>query len=91
MLFKKEDQAVGLKWRLIGLAGKLLIDFLFVFSSIDSRGYQAVARIRRVCFLQGLQRSPVALAIDLVLVGIALQDCPIARRRMDRRSVGEIR
>jgi lysophospholipid acyltransferase (LPLAT)-like uncharacterized protein len=47
VLFKKEDQAVGLKWRLIGLAGKLLIDFLFVFSSVDIRGYQAVARMIR--------------------------------------------
>ncbi len=45
MLFKKGDQATGLKWRLIGLAGKLLIDFLFIFSPIERRGYSAVAGI----------------------------------------------
>lgn len=43
MLFKKGDQATGLKWRLIGLAGKLLIDFLFIFSPIEKRGYSDVA------------------------------------------------
>ena len=47
MLFKKDAQATGLKWWLIGLAGKLLIDFLFVFSSVDIRGYKAVARLIR--------------------------------------------
>ena len=34
---------MGIKWRLIGLAGKLLIDFLFLFSPIERRGYSAVA------------------------------------------------
>ena len=32
-----------MKWRLIGLAGKLLIDFLFLFSPVERRGYDAVA------------------------------------------------
>jgi lysophospholipid acyltransferase (LPLAT)-like uncharacterized protein len=45
VLFKKGAQAAGLKWWLIGLAGKLLIDFLFVFSSVDVKGYRAVARL----------------------------------------------
>lgn len=43
MLFKKDDQATGIKWRFIGLAGKLLIDFLFIFSPLESRGYSAIA------------------------------------------------
>ena len=34
---------MGIKWRLIGLAGKLLIDFLFLFLPIERRGYSAVA------------------------------------------------
>ena len=45
MLFKKGPQAAGIKWRLIGLAGKLLIDFLFVFAPIEEKGYAAVARL----------------------------------------------
>jgi lysophospholipid acyltransferase (LPLAT)-like uncharacterized protein len=45
VLFKKGSQATGLKWRLIGLAGKVLIDFLFVFSSVEIKGYRAVARL----------------------------------------------
>lgn len=45
MLFKKKSHATGIKWRLIGLAGKILIDFLFLFSPIEKRGYSAVARL----------------------------------------------
>jgi lysophospholipid acyltransferase (LPLAT)-like uncharacterized protein len=45
VLFKKGAKATGLKWWLIGLASKLLIDFLFIFSSVDERGRQAVARL----------------------------------------------
>jgi lysophospholipid acyltransferase (LPLAT)-like uncharacterized protein len=45
VLFKKGEQATGLKWWLIGLAGKLLIDFLFIFSSVDRTGHRAVARL----------------------------------------------
>jgi lysophospholipid acyltransferase (LPLAT)-like uncharacterized protein len=45
VLFKKGVQATGLKWWLIGLAGKLLIDFLFIFSSVDIKGHRAVARL----------------------------------------------
>jgi lysophospholipid acyltransferase (LPLAT)-like uncharacterized protein len=45
VLFKKGTQATGVKWRLIGMAGKLLIDFLFLFSPIEKRGYSAVARL----------------------------------------------
>ena len=45
VLFKKESDAVGFKWRLIGLACKLFIDFLFLFSRVDTKGYRAVADI----------------------------------------------
>jgi lysophospholipid acyltransferase (LPLAT)-like uncharacterized protein len=41
--FKKETRTVSLKWRLIGLAGKLLIDFLFIFAPVEKQGYAAVA------------------------------------------------
>jgi lysophospholipid acyltransferase (LPLAT)-like uncharacterized protein len=45
LLFKKGTQATGLKWRLIGFAGKMLIDFLFLFSPIEKKGHRAVARL----------------------------------------------
>lgn len=45
MLFKKKSHATGIKWRLIGLAGKILIDFLFLFSPVEKKGYSAVARL----------------------------------------------
>jgi lysophospholipid acyltransferase (LPLAT)-like uncharacterized protein len=45
VLIKKGEQATGLKWWLIGLAGKLLIDFLFVFSSVERKGFRAVSRL----------------------------------------------
>lgn len=45
MLFKKNSEAVGLKWKVIGLACKLFIDFLFLFSRVETRGFGAVADI----------------------------------------------
>ena len=45
VLFNKDSDTVGLKWKLIGLACKLFIDFLFIFSRIDIKGYRAVADI----------------------------------------------
>lgn len=45
MLFKKNSEAVGLKWKAIGLACKLFIDFLFLFSRVETRGFGAVADI----------------------------------------------
>jgi lysophospholipid acyltransferase (LPLAT)-like uncharacterized protein len=45
VLFKKGSQATGIKWQLIGLAGKVLIDFLFVFSPVEEKGRKAVARL----------------------------------------------
>lgn len=53
MLFKKNPEATGLKWRLIGLAGKLIIDFLFLFSRIKTIGFEPVAhtlKTRRFIF-----------------------------------------
>jgi lysophospholipid acyltransferase (LPLAT)-like uncharacterized protein len=34
-----------MKWRLIGLAGKVLIDFLFVLSPVEKKGHGEVARL----------------------------------------------
>lgn len=45
MLFKKSHRTAGMKWRLIGIAGKLFIDFLFSLSRIDVQGRQAVRAI----------------------------------------------
>jgi lysophospholipid acyltransferase (LPLAT)-like uncharacterized protein len=45
VLFKKGSQATGIKWRLIGLAGKMLIDFLFVLSPVEEKGRRAVASL----------------------------------------------
>jgi len=45
VLFKKGSDATGIKWKLIGLAGKLLIDFLFFFSPVEKKGYSAVAHL----------------------------------------------
>ncbi len=53
MLFKKDSDVVGLKWWLIGWAGKLFIDFLFIFSRVHTIGYEAIAeqvRSRRFIF-----------------------------------------
>lgn len=53
MLFKKESGAEGLKWWFIGWAGKLFIDFLFLFSRVRTIGYEKVAeqvRSRRFIF-----------------------------------------
>ncbi len=43
MLRKKETGASGLKWWSIGWAGKWFIDFLFLFSRVQTIGYEAVA------------------------------------------------
>lgn len=46
MLFKKKNSdTVSLKWKVIGLACKLFIDFLFLFSRVETRGFGAVADI----------------------------------------------
>jgi lysophospholipid acyltransferase (LPLAT)-like uncharacterized protein len=45
VLFKKDSQTIGIKWRLIGLAGKLLIDFLFIFSPVERMGCSQVSRL----------------------------------------------
>ena len=45
MLIKKSANTVGLKWKAIGLACKLFIDFLFLFSRVETRGFGAVAHI----------------------------------------------
>jgi lysophospholipid acyltransferase (LPLAT)-like uncharacterized protein len=43
VLFKKDSKALGLKWQLIGWAGKLFIDGLFLFSRVHTFGYETVA------------------------------------------------
>lgn len=45
MLFNKDSKTVSLKWKIIGLACKLFIDFLFLFSRVETRGFGAVADI----------------------------------------------
>jgi lysophospholipid acyltransferase (LPLAT)-like uncharacterized protein len=45
VLFKKNADTVNLKWKVIGLACKLLIDFWFLFSRVETRGFGAVADI----------------------------------------------
>ena len=45
MLFSKDQSNLGLKWRLIGLAGKILIDLLFAGSRIKTRGRRAIENI----------------------------------------------
>lgn len=42
MLFNKDPSKIGLKWRLIGLAGKIFIDFLFLASKIEIRGRKKI-------------------------------------------------
>lgn len=62
MLRKKETGATGLKWWLIGWAGKLLIDFLFLFSRVHHIGYEAVAdRIRSRRFIFAFWHSRILL------------------------------
>ncbi len=45
MLFKKKDNTsrLELKWRLIGILGKLFIDLLFAFSRVEIKGRARVA------------------------------------------------
>lgn len=53
MLRKNDTGATDPKWWLIGWAGSLLIDFLFLFSKVHTIGYEAVAdliRSRRFIF-----------------------------------------
>ncbi len=45
MLLKKDDESSDLKWRLVGLLGKLFIDGLFIFSPYRVAGYQKTASI----------------------------------------------
>jgi lysophospholipid acyltransferase (LPLAT)-like uncharacterized protein len=45
VLFKKSANTAGLGWKVIGLACKLFIDFLFLFSRVETRGFGAVADI----------------------------------------------
>jgi hypothetical protein len=62
VLFKKDTDAVGLKWWLIGWAGKLLINFLFLLSRVETIGYEAVAeRIRTRRFIFALWHSRILL------------------------------
>ena len=62
MLFKKGTDTVGFKWWLIGWAGKLLINFLYLFSRIDTIGYEAVAeQIRTRRFIFALWHSRILL------------------------------
>ncbi|MEJ2156821.1 MAG: lysophospholipid acyltransferase family protein [Desulfobacteraceae bacterium] len=62
MLRKKETGATGLKWWLIGWAGKLLIDFLFLFSRVHIIGYEDVAdRIRSRRFIFAFWHSRILL------------------------------
>ena len=42
MLFSKDQSKLGLKWRLIGRAGKLFIDLLFFCSKIEIRGRESI-------------------------------------------------
>jgi lysophospholipid acyltransferase (LPLAT)-like uncharacterized protein len=53
VFLKKDTKTVGLKWWLIGWAGELLINFLFLFSRIHTLGYEPVAELiktRRLIF-----------------------------------------
>jgi lysophospholipid acyltransferase (LPLAT)-like uncharacterized protein len=62
VLRKKETVATGLKWWLIGWAGKLLIDFLFLFSRVHNIGYETVAdRIRSRRFIFAFWHSRILL------------------------------
>jgi lysophospholipid acyltransferase (LPLAT)-like uncharacterized protein len=45
VLFKKHSDIVGPKWKAIGLACRLFIDFSFLFSRVETRGFGAVADI----------------------------------------------
>lgn len=45
VLFKKDSDQVGLKWKFIGLACKWFIDFLFLFAPIKREGFREVADI----------------------------------------------
>jgi lysophospholipid acyltransferase (LPLAT)-like uncharacterized protein len=45
VLFKKDSDTVSLKWKVIGLACRLFIDFLFLFSRVEVRGFGKVADI----------------------------------------------
>jgi lysophospholipid acyltransferase (LPLAT)-like uncharacterized protein len=45
VLFNKGANTASLKWKFIGLAGRLFIDFLFLFSRVETRGFGAVADI----------------------------------------------
>ena len=62
MLFKKETDSVGLKWRLIGWAGKLLIDFLFLFSKVYTINFQPIAeQVRSRKFIFAFWHSRILL------------------------------
>ena len=62
MLRKKKTQATGLKWWLIGWTCKLFIDLLFLFSSVQTIGYEAVAgRIRSRRFIFAFWHSRILL------------------------------
>jgi lysophospholipid acyltransferase (LPLAT)-like uncharacterized protein len=53
VFLKKDAEAVGLKWRLVGWTGELLINFLFLFSKVHTLGYEPVAELiktRRLIF-----------------------------------------
>ncbi len=45
MLFKKHNTAINFKWQLIGLAGKLFIDLLFMASRIEIRSPKSLEPI----------------------------------------------
>lgn len=45
MLRKNDAGASGAKWWLIGWAGKLFIDFLFLFSRVQTIGYEPIAEL----------------------------------------------
>lgn len=62
MLLKKENGAIGPKWWFIGWASKWFVDFLFLFSRVQTIGYEDVAdRIKSRRFIFAFWHSRILL------------------------------
>jgi len=62
VLRKDDTGATGLKWWLIGWVGRLFIEFLFLFSRVQTIGYEAVAdRVKSRRFIFAFWHSRILL------------------------------
>jgi len=98
MGFLQSAQGRELKWRLVGIAGKLLIDFLFCCSKIETVGYEKVRKLiesRRFIFVFWHSRilliSYVYKRLGAVILVSKSEDGEVIARIIERQGQRSVR